>query len=106
MIARCDPYQESYWSQPIRFHAHDIGGAWAAVEHQSQHFADQIIRLRDVRRWLTIRHVKLRWRRAANLFSSRRPRRFVLLLTHAAARRMYKWRKRAARAGRRALPVR
>lgn len=103
MIARCDPHQESYWSQPIRFHARDIGEAWATVEEQSKRFADQAMRLRAARRWLTLRYVKLRWRRAAKPFSRRRLRRSVLLLTHAAARRVNRFRKRAARAGRRVL---
>lgn len=103
MIGRCDSHQESYWSQPIRLHVRDIGAMWSPVEEHSARFADQATKLSAARRWLTFRYLKVRWRRASKSFSARRLRRSVALVTHSAARRGLKFRKRAARAGRRVL---
>ena len=103
MISHCDSHQQSYWAQPIRLHASDVGPVWDAVEERSARFADQATRVWRARRWLTLRYVKVQVRRAAKRFSGRRVRRSVDLVTHSAARRLHKFRKRAARAGRRVL---
>ena len=102
-LARCDTHQESYWSQPIRLHAHDLNAAWALIEERSQRFADQAVRLRRARRWLTLRYMRLRWRRATKECSGRRLWRAFGLATHSVSRRVQRLRKRAARTGRRVL---
>ena len=103
MISRCDSHQQSYWTEPIRLHVRDIGDAWSPVERHSARFANQAMQLWVARRWLRFRYLKVRWRHATKPLVARRLRRSVVLLTHAATRRVQKLRKRAARAGRRVL---
>lgn len=103
MISRCDTHQQSYWMQPIRIHAGDIGPDWNTVEEQSARFADHSMKLWEASRWLTSRYLKVQARRLAKRYSQRRMRRSLDLLTHGMARRIHKFRKQATRAGRRVL---
>ena len=113
MISRCNPHQQSYWAQPIRLHARDIGEAWSGVESRSARFADRATRLGITRRLLTVRRLKRlahldvvfgkRLRRAAKPLSVQL-RRSAVLLTNSAARAVQRLRlrKRLARVARRA----
>lgn len=95
MVALSDSHQESYWRQPIRLHARDLGAAWKPVERRSQRFAETAWTLGMTRRLLTVRHVKrlVRFeavRRDARRFR-KRVRRTVAIFMHSAARRVQKW---------------
>jgi len=103
MVSRCDTHQQSYWTQPIRIHSGELGPSWSSIEAQSALFADHATTLWQAGRWLTIRYLRVQARRVAKRYSQRRMRRSLDLLTHAAARRLHKFRKQATRAGRRVL---
>lgn len=111
VMSRCDSHQQSYWTEPIRLHVRDIGEAWSDPEAHAARFAGRVVTRHKVWRWLTLREPKIVWRdsevrqqlrRAAKRSSAWRNR-SAALLTHAAVRHVQQFRKRATRAGRRAL---
>ena len=108
-MGRCDSHQQSYWMEPIRLHLRDLGDAWIGIETRSSRFARRVLALHAARSVLTGRSFKtIAWhdspvrimlrtraKKTAGLL-----RRRAVLLIHAAAR-LSKFRKRAARMGRR-----
>ena len=95
MIGRCDSHQESYWSQPVRLHAHTLGESWTAVEKQSRGFARRARTLGVARRLMTVRHLKrlarLEGVRRQLRRTAKRARRSIVIVVHSASRRMQKW---------------
>ena len=110
-MARCDSHQQSYWMEPIRLHSREPGNGWIRVETRSARFARRVVALHAARSVFTGRYFKtIAWhdspvrimlrtraKKTAGLL-----RRRVVLLIHATTR-LSKFRKRAARNGRRIL---
>lgn len=48
VAAKCDPYQRSHWERPIRLHAGELDGRWAAAEAQSAVFVRKFARYRPL----------------------------------------------------------
>ena len=94
VAARCDSYQLSHWRRPVRLHAEDVDGRWAAAEAASARFVEELERYgvygpmlhrwyRSARVWRQrreryLRTVRRTWRRRVTLKQIGRPARLAI----------------------------